>query len=76
MERLRVAGRVGVERVAVVEGERLPGLLVLGEVPASGELGLQSLRTRRRRGRFICVAQFDNKAVQSASGKTTKSITR
>lgn len=47
MQRLRVVGVVGVERVAVVEAVRLTGLLVLGVVPASGELGLQSLRRRR-----------------------------
>lgn len=43
VERLRVAGCVCVERVAVVESVRLPRSLVLGKVPASGELGLQSL---------------------------------
>lgn len=43
VERLRVGGCVCVERVAVVESVRLPRSLVLGKVPASGELGLQSL---------------------------------
>lgn len=38
------AGGVAVERVAVVEGEGLPRPLVLGEVPAGGELRLQNLR--------------------------------
>lgn len=45
MEGLRgLAGCVAVERVAVVEGVSLPRPLVLGEVPAGGELRLQSLR--------------------------------
>lgn len=43
VERLRVVGCVCVERVAVVQSVRLPRSLVLGKVPASGELGLQSL---------------------------------
>lgn len=44
MQRLRVVGRVGVDQVAVLDDVRLPSLLVLGKVSASGELGLQSLR--------------------------------
>lgn len=43
MKQLGVAGRVSVERVAVVQSVRLPRLLVLGKVPASGKLGFQSL---------------------------------
>lgn len=45
MERLRgLAGCIAVKHVAVVEGVRLPRPLVLGEVPAGGELRLQNLR--------------------------------
>lgn len=38
-----VEGGVGVQHVAVVEAERLPGFLVFGKVPAGGELRLQGL---------------------------------
>lgn len=50
MEGLRVVGRVCVERVAVVESVRLPRSLVLGKVPAGGELRLQSLWGHVNRG--------------------------
>lgn len=51
MERL---GVVCIQRVAVVESERLPSFLVFGKVPAGGELRLESLwghkRWRGKRG--------------------------
>lgn len=50
MERLRV---VCVERVAVVQSERLPGLLVLGEIPAGGEFGLQRLLGERHEQKMM-----------------------
>lgn len=54
-EYLSVAGCVCVERVAVVQRERLPGFLVFSEVPAGSELRLQSLdggkNTKREEGR-------------------------
>lgn len=43
VKRLGVAGRVSIECVAVVQSVRLPRLLVLGKVPASGKFGFQSL---------------------------------
>ena len=47
MERLRgLAGCVAVEHVAVVEGVGLPRPLLLGEVPAGGQLWLQNLGRR------------------------------
>lgn len=39
----RLAACVGVEHVAVVKSKCLSGPLVLGEVPAGGQLRLQSL---------------------------------
>lgn len=50
VKRLRVSSHVGVEHVAVVQGEGLPRLLVLGEVPARSQFGLQSLRAEDRTG--------------------------
>ena len=44
VDRLGELSRVCIDRVSVVEGICPPGLLVFGEVPASGKLGLQSLQ--------------------------------
>lgn len=59
VKRLRVSSHVSVEHVAVVQSQRLPRLLVLGQVPARSQFGFQSLEVenhsdrvngRKRRG--------------------------
>lgn len=71
MERL---GVVCIQRVAVVESERLPSFLVFGKVPAGGELRLESLWGHKRwRGKiedFRHEARGGNENQKQGGGKT------